>query len=274
MGLRMTDDEEKGYSVCVDPPLNTSIIFAKTLGSLETIIKSTAIEVIQQLFKGSLSNRMVCLTGNGPFLARDLGEFLKRIGAWNDFAVPPAKYKGDYFVVVGRSEFHQQYLQQIVVSTNPPEFLAQEDFLNLLLCGRQAVYFRDDPRIEEHPGLAYLATIGFRWPSTYATPGNYDLNGTEDWDGESILKKKYGYNVKKGTSATYRRSALKKAIEEKVEFKNIVDHIAAMIRLHKRRRDKKMEGAIDRWSEDLKWLKEVYYDNSSYRFVWPYTDGN
>ena len=52
-------------------------------------------------------------------------------------------------------------------------------------------------------------------------------------------------------------------------LEKVATHIAAMVRLSKKRPDTKMEGAIQRWEEDLEWLKTEYYDQGNYRFLWP-----
>lgn len=78
----------------------------------------------------------------------------------------------------------------------------------------------------------------------------------------------YGYNVKMETTLLERRDSLRPAIIA-LGLEKVATQIAAMVRLNKKRPDTKMERAIQRWEEDLEWLKTEYYDRGNYRFLWP-----
>ncbi len=45
--------------------------------------------------------------------------------------------------------------------------------------------------------------------------------------------------------------------------------MSGQVRLRKCQEDEKWEGCIERWEEDLEWLKRRYYGTGAYRFLWP-----
>jgi hypothetical protein len=149
--------------------------------------------------------------------------------------------------------------------------MSQEAFWDLWLWDECMPYYKGDPRIEEHPGLSFLASIGFKWPTIQEVQGIGTIDNTKTWNTESILRSKFGYHVRKHLSKKTRRMRLQNAVTapDGLELKIVADHIAFLIRLNRGKADESLEGALGRWKSDLAWLEEHYYDNSIYQFKWP-----
>lgn len=94
------------------------------------------------------------------------------------------------------------------------------------------------------------------------------MTSPDEWPDESVLKKEYGYNVNLETGVSERRGSLRTAVTA-LGLKKVATHIAAMVRLSKKRPDTRMKGAIQRWEEDLEWLRTEFFDRGGYLFHWP-----
>src|SRR5438045_9114697 len=92
------------------------------------------------------------------------------------------------------------------------QYISQEAFFGFWLDGVLPAYFEGDPRIEDHEGLSFLASIGFEWPAINEVQGTEALDSAKNWNEESILKSKFGYRVRKGLSERTRRKRLAEAV--------------------------------------------------------------
>jgi hypothetical protein len=194
---------------------------------------------------------------------------IPRIGGAKAYATAE-EFIGDLdLVVIGREDYNEGFLQ-CSLSWVSVEYMSQEAFLEFLLTGKKPNYVAGDLRIEEHPGLSFLADIGFEWPSTDVHPNPEPSERTHnDWPEVSELRKR-GYSVREGLPVSTRRQALARCVDE-LGLEKVANHIAAIARLNKMRRDDIMAGAITRWEDDLTWLKNRYYHHSPRRFLWPST---
>lgn len=178
-------------------------------------------------------------------------------------------------IVVGRQQFDPVYLTNSINIAVKYKysifFLSQEDFIDYLFYDTLVLYQKGDPRITSHPGLSFIASIGFKWPSTIAKPNKSSLGEFDFTLTEHPLSYEYGYNVRQGTTLAARRAALRLALQDqrRLTLQQVVEHLAFVIRINKKRHDERMAEAIKRWEEDLKWLYENYYKNSAYSFKWP-----
>ena len=216
--------------------------------------------------KGKITDVPVALRGESPYTVNQLNTLVKRMGG---IPYTSGTSFNKLIIVIGRSGFNENFLKNHTgpIIRNKVKFLSQEDFITYASSGDLKEYTKGDPRLTDHPGLAYLASIKFDWPSTFTLIGQAQLDPFAHFDQESILKHQYGYSVRKGSSLSQRREALKRAIEDGVELEFIVRHITKMMKLRKGRYSMFFE-AIVNWEEDLQWLKEHYY-KPPYYFIWP-----
>jgi hypothetical protein len=146
-----------------------------------------------------------------------------------------------------------------------------EAFWDLWLWDEYQPYFRGDPRIEEHQGLSFLASIGFKWPTIQEVQGTGTLDSSKNWNAESVLRSKFGYHARKHLSEKTRRKRLLNAVTspDGLGLKAVAEHIAFLIRLNQGKADESLEGALGRWKSDLDWLHKSHYLNSAHSFNWP-----
>ncbi len=183
-------------------------------------------------------------------------------------------------MVVGRENFDQEYLLRSIDFGREHGFtcryLSQEDFWSFWLGGDETTYYAGDPRISDHEGLSFLASVGFKWPSIEAVErygGTGNLSG--QFREQHELKKFFGYSVRQGVSAEERRQRLKRAVRKPpsgLGLRVVAEHIAGMANLNLSRQDGRMDEAIGKWMSDLEWLYEKYYVNRRHSFLWPSTD--
>lgn len=176
-------------------------------------------------------------------------------------------------IIVGDYEFDKEYLIQSIEAGIEHNFtchyIAMEDFLESYFYEEEP-YFKGDPRIEKHSALSFLASLGFKYPSVdIFNFGSGNQSIPKEWKIESILKAYFGYSVRRGISESSRRKALKDAVESPniITLQEIAKHIVCQINLKKGR--KSMSLAVERWTSDLDWLKETYYNNSIRSFIFP-----
>jgi hypothetical protein len=73
--------------------------------------------------------------------------------------------------------------------------------------------FAIDLFVAGHEGLAFLAPIGFEWPSIEAVQGFGGVGGlSERLNATHVLRSRFGYGVAAGTVAEERRKKLSRAI--------------------------------------------------------------
>ena len=128
----------------------------------------------------------------------------------------------------------------------------------------------------------------FRWPTTAIIGDSAFALRIAHFDYDQGLLKFMGYAVgQKGAYRNRRQQVLDYVFNERVpkvqsneymaewgepksscRLKKLADSLATFARNARRRRSSDMDHAISEWEEDLKYLKETYYDRK-YRFDWP-----
>lgn len=225
---------------------------------------------------GRFLGQYVSTTGEGPLQERHIESIV--VPQQGTFVDRNSWYK-QQIVVIGRENFDKGYLNRAINITRANDlkftFISQEALINYFATGELTKYHPDDPRIAEHPGLSYLASIGFKWPSTYAVPGiGSGSSQQHDFDTHP-LSSICGYNVQKSTLLAKRRQALRLAIsatDSKLGLRNTAYHIAGLVKWRKSQRNDKYWGAIERWEADLEWLRLNFYVNAHHSFIWPSTE--
>ncbi len=219
---------------------------------------------------------VIAVTGDGPHYEEAIERIVRLEGATLGGRIgDDSSWQENQIVIIGRDDFGPEYLiESINVGLKygfTCRYMSQEAFWDLWLWDEHQPYYKGDLRIEEHPGLSFLASVGFEWPTFKEVHGVGTLDNTKDWNTESILKSKFGYHVRKHLSERTRRKRLQNAViaRDGLGLKAVADHITFLIRLNRGRSDESMEGALGRWKSDLDWLHECFYSRSAHRFVWP-----
>lgn len=219
-----------------------------------------------------LAGNIFGVTGDDPDPEATIKEMIaERGGLVMDFNA----IRDQQIIVVGRQQFNETYLTSAINTAVKRKlsvyFLSQEDFIDYLFYDTLVLYQKGDVRITSHPGLSFLASVGFKWPSTVAKPSTSSSGELAFTLNEHPLSYEYGYNVRQGTTLAARRAALRLALQDpsRLTLQQVVEHLAFIIRINKKRHDVKMDEAIKKWEEDLRWLYENYYKNSAYSFRWP-----
>lgn len=242
---------------------------ARTSGPEQT--RHPMLPLESRLFWG----KTVGVTGSDPYNEA----VLKKIVLLEEGIIGDADiWQTNQLIIVGREAFDKSYLRRSIEFGLEHGFvcryLAQEDFWHYWMGGEETTYHAGDPRIANHPGLSFIASVGFKWPSIEAVQG---LGGTgelsEKLNKTHLLKSRFGYSVGRGTIAEERRKKLSRAITGAgaIGLREVADHIAMLIRINRLRHDDRMLYAIERWESDLDWLYHLYYEGKSYSFVWPET---
>lgn len=242
-------------------------ITADLNGATEAFFKIAAMRITKEIFQGNLGEWKVMFLGDKPFTWQDLEQLGRKMGI-----LYLEQGEAQIIVVLGREGFYPEVIDQLVSpeAVIEVEFCSQEDFLNFWLFGKFDPYDEGDLRIEEHPGLKYLASIGdytWPWPDTEVIPGDGETD-TDAWQTEHILRTKYGYTVNKQIDLTdkQRQQQLDNALQE-LTLQVIVEHIAFLVRMRKARHDRQSyTRAINKWERDLTYLQSKYYKK---QFVWP-----
>lgn len=241
-------------------------------------LRAVGEEVRQQLFAHKIDQEVIGTTGDGPFSFEDLDTLIHKLGGIVDDEDIP--WGDQTFIVVGRHDFSEEYLQQAVYSSPNTHLITQEEFLNLLLFGVEPD-FSGPYRHLVHPGLKFAAEVPepeeeFTWPEVDTTPA--EVSGEEPdvsgWQEEHLLKSKFHYTVdaRENLPAIIRQKILEKAIKEPPQglgLKTVAQHIAGQILLSKNRPERRE--AVQKWKTDLDWLRKNYYKSGSHRFRWPKT---
>lgn len=212
-----------------------------------------------QIDNDSLARRIIELEGG--ILAGDSGN--------ND------DWEIEQIIFIGDIDFDKTYLIQSIevgVANNfTCRYYSVDDFWDVYSeNGSFEPYYEGDPRIEEHAGLAFLASLYFKYPDVDIFGfGNRKQNNTGDWKVESILRADFGYSAGKDISEHSRRTSLKNAVEssDKISLKEIAEHLVFLI--NTRKVIKSMDSAVERWSKDLDWLRKEFYDKSIHSFRFP-----
>lgn len=233
-------------------------------------VKNLMNRVDTKIAENEIKGHIVGITGVDDIvvemLIRSIGGIIGNKGMWE---------KEELFVI-GQDGFDKNYIKTSVriglIIGSPFRYLGAPEFMRFLMFGEQPNYYKGDRRVRNHPGLSFLASLGFEWPSTYGVPGDNTGGEVADgWNNVSLLASKYGYSVRQGISDRERRDSLRLAIADTNDLglQAVVEHIAFLVRINKGRWDDRMDAAIDRWEADLDWLYEKYYKNSIFSFVWP-----
>lgn len=246
--------------------------------------KYASLLIKSQLFRGDiLPHQVSVVTGSGPFPEEEFRDFLDRAGVLLDEDIATNEILNEFeafIVVVGREDFDTEELDEWLYyyaeedpMPNFCEFMSQEDFLNRWLFGLQAPYYDGDPRINQHPGLAYLAhheEYMWPWPSTTVKPGSGTLTDI-GWREYHELRERFGYtvNAKDNLSDQQRQRILDRALttlDQPLDLYTVVHHLAFLIKNRKWIDEDKFANAIAKWERDLAYLKQKYYKQ---QFVWP-----
>ena len=185
----------------------------------------------------------------------------------------------DMIIVLGREDFDTEKLQitiQIALDYDfRLRFMSQEDFVKFVWQNEFSPYHPGDPRIREHPGLAFVSSIGFKWPTIIERQPNKDRSktsekGISDSRQPHPLNEVYGYSVAKNKrlSEQERHRRLSAAVKD-MGLEEIVMHIANLVNERKLTQPEKYKNAIYLWKKDLVWLRQKYYQGSVRSFVWP-----
>jgi len=227
---------------------------------------------MEQKFIGEI----IAVTGDEPYYAEAIERIILLEGGTVGGRIgQDDSWQENQIIVVGSDDFVEEYLLESVnVGLRHGftcRYMAQEVFWDLWLWDEYQPHYKADPRIEEHPGLLFLASIGFKWPTIQELHGTGTIDNTKTWNTESILRSKFGYHVRKHLSEKTRRKRLQNAITapDGLELKVVADHIAFLIRLNQGKADGSMGGAIERWRSELDWLYENHYLTSAHSFNWP-----
>ena len=169
---------------------------------------------------------------------------------------------------------------------------SREMILAFLACGKDPLLGSDallDCFSRNHPGLKFLESIGFPWPSTCIFPGLGSLSEI-DWPQLGLLSY-MGYHVgRNGESTRRRREILARVFEQdplprvcsaeymeewgvarsRTRLKKLAETLASLARNEKRRNSVSYAEAIRDREEDLAWLEQRYY-TGQFRFQWPST---
>jgi hypothetical protein len=243
----------------------------------------------------------VGLYGSGPFSCEDLQTFLESLDFYVvDMASDPG-FRG-LTLILGEDDWDaralEDYLDRALVWAHeieyPVRIYSQEMFLFRALAGIDPFDAPAEVLLEfgrGHPGLEYLANLGFDWPSCRAFPGKETAYETDRlWEKESPLHE-MGYRVgRTGIMVDKRRrDILQKAFQSDLpnvgsaaymsewgapnsskRLKKIAANLATQVR-NAKHRDAAMDLAIEHWEKDLAWLKQTFY-TSRFRFHWPAID--
>ncbi len=217
--------------------------------------------------------KTVGVTGSGPYEETAIEKIVSLEGG---IVGDADVWQTNQMVVVGREGFDEDYLVRSVEFGMEQGFvcryLSQEDFWAYWLGAEETTYYEGDPRIGEHEGLSFLASIGFAWPSAEVAHGLGGTGGLADRLNEThLLKSRFGYSVRQGVSVRERRQRLTRAVQGPgaLGLQTVASHIAGLIGMNSSRYDDRMLGAIERWEADLDWLRASYYEGKAYSFVWP-----
>ncbi|MDP9437253.1 MAG: hypothetical protein M3P49_00660 [Actinomycetota bacterium] len=213
------------------------------------------------------------VTGNGPYEEMAIEKIVSLEGG---IVGDADVWQTNQMVVVGREGFDEDYLVRSVKFGMEQGFvcryLSQEDFWTFWLGAEETTYYEGDPRIREHEGLSFLASIGFAWPSAEVVRGLGGTGGLADRLNEThLLKSRFGYSVRQGVSVRERRQRLARAVQGPgaLGLQPVASHIAGLIGMNSSRYDDRMLVAIERWQADLDWLRASYYEGKAHSFVWP-----
>lgn len=219
-------------------------------------------------------NETVSVTGGSPYEEHAISKIVRLEGG---IIGDKDIWQTHQIVVVGRKAFDEDYLIESrefgIEHGFTCRYLSQEDFWQFWLSGEETTYYADDPKISEHEGLSFLASIGFKWPSIEAAEC---FGGTGSLAGrlrdQHELKRIFGYSVRQDVAVEERRQSLKRAIRRPpsgLGLRAVAEHIAGMASLNSSRYDDRMQEAIDRWKSDLEWLRQKYYVDRYHSFLWP-----
>ncbi len=270
--LRERVNQRIEYLVAVnDYQQQTELFFQSTKYDLTAIAEEFGID----LESDDLRSQVVAITGSGPYQESILRTLVFWSGGTNsDFEI----WEDWMIIVLGEVDFDKASIEatiQLSLDRNLQlEFMSQDDFVRYVETREFAPYFRGDPRIYKHPGLFYVSSIGFKWPSLNPATDKHShkpqMRGNFDHRDDHPLRIIYGYSVSKqmGLTEKERRRRLNHAVK-RLGLWEVVIHIADIVNERKLTQPKRMKNAIYLWESDLAWLKRTYYEDSIYVFEWP-----
>lgn len=218
-----------------------------------------------------LAGQVISVTGWSPYSDPVIENMIKEHGG---IVGDKDIWQEEQIIVIGRKAYDEDYLKMSIqfglMRDFPCVYLSQEAFRDFINYDKYPAYYRGDPRIQDHPGLSFLSSLGFKWPSIDAIPGDGGARNSSGWLESHPLRSIYGYTVQTGTLLEYRQNALKRAVRlDGLGLQIVAEHIAFLIRNAKLRHDDLMDNAIGIWESDLTWLYSTYYKNTIHSFIWP-----
>jgi hypothetical protein len=229
------------------------------------LTKEETAEIFPFLTEWLLNGFLISATGSGFLTEQEV----RSLSYWQGAILADADiWRDEQVIVIGREQFDEAYLKQaielIVRRKIHIYFVSQELFLECADDGVLGFHYPGDLRIEDHPGLLFLASLGFKWPVLGAYQGTHKLEQFEAEDHD--LATRYGYSVRAGVSIATRRRSLLAGVEG-LGLETVAYHIAGLIQ--RNNANPVMKGAVPRWRDDLGWLYQNKYANSPHSFVWP-----
>lgn len=217
-----------------------------------------------------LENQTFVVTGSRPLEERAVERIIRLEGGVLDGL---KEWPRKAVIVVGRQDFDGDFLLRSINVRHgygcEYDYLSQEAFLDFWLDGILPEYFEGDPRIEEHEGLSFLASVGFEWPEISEIRGAGSLDGAVSWGKVSLLASEFKYRARKGISERTRRKRLADAVTAPggLGLRVAANYLAFFVRLNRNKWD--CRDAVQKWRADLDWLRDTYYETSAYKFSWP-----
>jgi hypothetical protein len=160
-------------------------------------------------------------------------------------------------VILGSEDFDEDYLVKSInialAYGSKFQYISHWDFFDYWLDGTLPRYYKGDPRIDRHPALSFLASIGFEWPVIEVSSGQGESTEGLTLNEVSELRLRYKYRVYKGLSEKTRRTRLGRAVTESngLGLAAVANHIAFLIRLNSAKNDEMLVEAIYKWNSDL-----------------------
>ena len=242
-----------------------------------------------------IENGWLGSSGHGPWNDQFLESNLEELG-YQFYAMPDADLE---YLIVGRKGWSKaDLLAQIEARQgNPLRIYSQEMFFAKLVTGRDPFDAEDSSLLEafaeDHPALQFLMSLPEPWPIVTSEDSEdiVEVDGEDFGVSESPLHiLGYRVGVTSDLSAAERRKILANCFESReLEFSDDSDdayvskwgrgggaqrlyrmaaHIKSLADGRVGKDYRKPQARID-WINDLKWLKEKYFNSYKSRFTWP-----
>jgi len=231
--------------------------------NLESHVKSIESIVRKEYFQSDISGVILGVTGDNPFHQISIECLIRKLGGMIDNDDVLKRTPKPKYIVVGRENYDEDYLQNVVNSKVSVIFLTQESFIDYILFGADINNPHDAQEINNHPGLSCIDNLG-GFPSLISPFARESSEGTSNWKDKSFLRAKYGYHT--GMLYSRRKECLIIAVREE-GLRPVAYHISWLVRLNMRKGN--IKDATNIWIRDLDWLKHTYHGRDGDDFIWP-----